>query len=909
MTTRHTTGGTDPSDDLPPPPPHTTVVVHWGALASGAPVPRDRRVLRWISRRARESTVWIASIEPVMGSAAHDQTDAAGVVTVATGGHTRRWLTRHRANIDAVVCTDIDVAAVIARSSDLPPLWLLDSRAVEGTTSAATIEAEEAPGRECAITARGARDDSVRGRVARVVLLDEPSPMPTETRGDAECVVLADCLVSDRSGEAEAGIRWFADEVMPELRKVRPRLRLVVASLDGNVVRRAPIADEFCGPAEAWGAIDRAAVIVVCRRAGPLPDDLLHELAHAAVAPVVVDGAHDRAYAVARCVAALERPVRARAVTTSAWRAPSRQGTLAAHSEHTEGFAREVYGTQQLPWVQALITNSSLPVPDRYRLWRSVHHGDTARVMTAGSRADRLTYRPLVSIVVPVHDTDPEVLRAMASSVQQQTYPRWQLCVVDDASTRRDTRATLADLATTDDRVVLHRLDTGAGIAGATNAAIGLATGAYVAFLDHDDVLAPDALYWIVRRLELDGAIDVLYSDEDKLDERGTRVEPYFKPDWSPDYLLSLNYVTHLLVVRRRLLDEVGGLREGFDGAQDYDLLLRLTEHTDRVAHIPAPLYSWRKVEGSTSADIHAKPAAHRASERALEEAIARRGLAATRERGIQPTWHRVRYRVTNPPTVSVVIPTRDRVDLLEPCVERVRSATAGLSVEFVIVDNESCDPATLQYFGRVAALGDVSIVRYPHRFNFARQMNLAALAAKGDVLLLLNNDVRPTSDDWVEAMLEHALRPEVGAVGARLVWPDGRAQHEGVVLNAGGVALNLDSGPHAAFGKCIRNTAAVTAACLMTRASVYAAVGGMDERLRVAYNDVDLCLRIGERGWRIVYTPYAELEHAESSTRGSLHPVIDEAFFQKRWGAPYTAFDPFYTPNLELMQPWSPRL
>jgi GT2 family glycosyltransferase len=199
--------------------------------------------------------------------------------------------------------------------------------------------------------------------------------------------------------------------------------------------------------------------------------------------------------------------------------------------------------------------------------------------------------------------------------------------------------------------------------------------------------------------------------------------------------------------------------------------------------------------------------------------------------------------------------------------------------------------------------------VRYPFRFNFARQMNLAALHANGDVLLLLNNDVRPLSDLWFDALLEHTLRPEVGAVGARLVWPDGRAQHEGVVLNAGGVALNLDSGPYAAYGRCIRNTAAVTAACLMMRKSVFAAVGGMDDRLRVAYNDVDLCLRIGERGWRIVYTPYAELEHAESSTRGTLHPEIDEAFFQRRWGPPYTALDPFYTPNLELMQPWSPRL
>ena len=582
---------------------------------------------------------------------------------------------------------------------------------------------------------------------------------------------------------------------------------------------------------------------------------------------------------------------------------------MAAHSRHTECFAREVYGSQQVPWVQALITNSSMPVADRYRLWHSVHHGPAARPSSVITRADRLAYRPLVSVVVPVHDTDPLVFRAMAASVQAQTYRRWQLCLVDDASTRTDTRAVLAELAAADDRVRLQRLDASMGIAGATNAGVAMATGAYVAFLDHDDVLAPDALYWIVRRLELDGDLDVLYSDEDKLDEHGVRVEPYFKPDWSPDYLLSLNYVTHLLVVRRRLLDEVGGFRAGFDGAQDYDLLLRLTEHTDRIAHVPAPLYSWRKVEGSTSADIHAKPAAHRASEQALDDAISRRGLDAVREPGIQPTWHRLRYRIANAPTVSIVIPTRDRVDLLEPCVESVRSTSVGVPIEYVIVDNESRDPATLRYLTRVAALDDVVVVRYPHRFNFARQMNLAALAATGEVLLLLNNDVRPISANWVQAMLEHAMRPEVGAVGARLVWPDGRAQHEGIVLNAGGVALNLDSGPYAAYGRCIRNTAAVTAACLMTRASVYAAVGGMDERLRVAYNDVDLCLRMGERGWRIIYTPWAELEHAESSTRGSLHPTIDEAFFQQRWGAPYTALDPFYTPNLELMQPWSPRL
>jgi len=851
----------------------------------------------------------MVSLEPTIGSTVTPELDRAAVVTVATGVRTRQWLVKHRANIEVVVCTDIEVLALIAGQSDLPSLWLLEWQGDEMIGSAPVIEADEEPGRQLITAARRTRDDARRARADRVVSIDDALPAVVATRGDAESVVIVDCMVTDRSGEAEAGVCWIVDVVLPELRTARPSLRCVVASFDGAVTRRALAVDEICSGDDAWKAIDRAAVVVVCRRKGPLPHALLHELRRAAVNPVVIDAMDDRERAVGQCLDAFTRHRRDPRAIARTWRTPSRQGTLAAHTKRAECFAREVYGTQQLPWVQALITNSSLPVPDRYLLWHSVHHSSVARPSTVGARVARLTYRPRISIVVPVYDTDPAVLLAMADSVHAQTYPRWELCLVDDASTRRDTRDTLDGLATADDRVRLQRLDSSTGIAGATNAAIAMATGPYVAFLDHDDVLAPDALYWVVRRLELDGDLDMVYSDEDKLDERGDRVEPFFKPDWSPDYLLSLNYVTHLLVVRRRLLDELGGLREGFDGAQDYDLLLRLSERTDRIAHVPAPLYSWRKVAGSTSADIHAKPAAHRTSKRALDDAITRRGLDAERDEGLQPTWHRLRYRLTDSPTVSIVIPTRDRVDLLEPCIEQVRATTVGVPVEFVVVDNESRDPATLHYLAQLAALDDALVVRYPHPFNFARQMNLAALAATGEVLLLLNNDVRPRSLHWLEAMLEHAMRPEVGAVGARLVWPDGRAQHEGIVLNAGGVALNLDSGPHAAYGRCIRNAAAVTAACLMTRASVYAAVGGMDERLRVAYNDVDLCLRMGERGWRVIYTPYAELEHAESSTRGSLHPTIDEGFFQQRWGVPYTAFDPFYTPNLELMQPWSPRL
>ena len=906
MTTRHTTGPAGRDGALAPPPPATTVVVHWSPLSAAAPVPRDRAVLRWTLERAQSATVWVAVLEPVLGSTTTPELDGAGVVTIVSGLQTRRWLTANRDRIDTIVYTDLQIAALVDHGRQGPPRALLAPIGADDDTVPPTIESAEDDGQRCFTDARRARDDALRESIDRVILLDDSPITVAPTRGDVDTIVLAGCVVTDRTGATEAGIHWFAHAVMPELQRRHPPLRLVVAAFDGAITRRAFDGATACRADDAWTAIEQASVVVVGGGA-PSSAELVRELTAAGIDPIVVRADDDAPTVIEQCIDALARPRRAPGVRPH-WHPPSREGTGAAHTTRGDCFAREVYGAQQLPWVQALIANSSLPVPDRYRLWHSVHHGLDARPATT-ARAARLTYRPRISVVVPVHDTDDDVLRATVESVRAQTYPRWELCLVDDASARPETLAALGRLGAADERVRVHRLEQPHGIAGATNAGIAMAGGAYVAFVDHDDVLAPTALYWIVRRLEFDGDLDVLYTDEDKLDERGARVEPYFKPDWSPDYLLSLNYVTHLLVVRRRLLDEMGGLRPGFEGAQDYDLLLRLSERTDRIAHIPAPLYSWRKVAGSTAADIYAKPAAHDASERALDEALERRGVAATRDAGLQPTWHRVRYRISDRPTVSIIIPTRDRVDLLEQCVDRVRATTTGQPIEFVIVDNESRDPATLEYLATTGPLADVRVVRYPHRFNFARQMNLATLAATGEILLLLNNDVRPISPDWLDAMLEHAQRPEVGAVGARLRWPDGRAQHEGIVLNAGGVALNLDSGPYAAYGSCIRNTSAVTAACLMTRSSVFAAVGGMDERLRVAYNDVDFCLRIGERGWRVIYTPYAELEHAESSTRGSLHPAIDEAFFQKRWGPPHTAFDPFYTPNLELMQPWSPRL
>jgi GT2 family glycosyltransferase len=396
--------------------------------------------------------------------------------------------------------------------------------------------------------------------------------------------------------------------------------------------------------------------------------------------------------------------------------------------------------------------------------------------------------------------------------------------------------------------------------------------------------------------------LDFIYSDEDKLDEHGNVSTPFFKPSWSPELHLCVNYVTHFAVYRKSLFDRLGGFRAEFDGSQDYDLSLRLTEVTHRVGHIAKPLYTWRMVVGSAAISHDAKPYAVEAARQALSDTLDRRWAGGRIEEGLVPGTWRPRYPVVGQPMVSVLIPTRNGRKMLERCLEGVLRRTAYGPVELVIVDNGSDEPETLEYLAGLEA----TVVRYPYRFNYARQMNLAAAAATGDLLLLLNNDAEITDSGWLEAMVEHAQRPEVGAVGARLLFPSGRPQHEGVFLGfGGGTAGNIDFGDYFQLGRLIRDCTAVTAACMMTRAAVFAGVGGFDERLRVAFNDVDFCLRLRQRGYRIVYTPYAELLHAESASRGSLHPAEDEAFFVRRWGCQGEFDDPFYNPNLDPVRPF----
>lgn len=554
-----------------------------------------------------------------------------------------------------------------------------------------------------------------------------------------------------------------------------------------------------------------------------------------------------------------------------------------------------------------------------YRAWIQAHDtlsSDDRKAVRA--HIDRFAARPLISVVMTAYRSDQRLLGEAVSSVRSQLYPHWELCIADDGSPGEATWTALTALAAEEPRIKLVRRAANGGIAAATNSALGLATGDFVAFLDHDDLLAERALYEVAAEVDLHPDADLIFSDEDKIDDRGVRSQPHHKTDWNAELMLGVNAVNHLTVVRRSLLTDLGGVREGFDGAQDHDLVLRVAERATpaRIRHIPWVLYHWRwqGKQGSFSrsrADDCASAAA-----RAVQEHLTRTGPSATVE--VTPDaqrWLRVRRDVPTPkPLVSVIVPTRDRADLVAQVAKGVLNGTAYAPLELLIVDNGSEEPATHALFARLGQDPRVRILPAPGPFNFAGLNNLAAAQAKGEVLVLLNNDISMMGADWLDEMVAQALRPNVGAVGAKLYYPDGALQHAGVVLGVGDVAERVAGhlyagagGNHPGYqGHLVlpRNVSAVTAACLAIRKAVYNSVGGMDaEHLAVAFNDVDLCLKVRAAGYDIVWTPYAELVHHESASRGSdLAPEKVARFareirvMRERWGAVLDG-DPFYGP------------
>ena len=536
---------------------------------------------------------------------------------------------------------------------------------------------------------------------------------------------------------------------------------------------------------------------------------------------------------------------------------------------------------------------------------------DTPRELAA--QLEDWAHRPVISIVVPVHDTRREWLDALVESVRSQFYPYWQLVLVDDASAKEETREALT-AADGDDRIRVIRRESGGGISRATNAGIDEAEGDYVAFADHDDLLEPDALLQVARAIQQTGA-DIVYTDEDKIDEAGEeRFDAHYKPAWSPDLLLSQNYVSHLTVIRRALIGRVGGLNSKFDGSQDHDLLLRCVEHANEIVHVPIALYHWRAVEGSTAREFGEKAYPWEAGRCAVENALARREITGKVELGERPGTYRVTRKVIGNPKVSILIPFRDQPRLLGQCIRSILDRTEYENYEIIGLDNQSEEPATHRLMESLARADDrVRFEHYDHPFNFSAINNFGATLAEGEHLLLLNNDTEVIAFEWLGAMLAHSQREDVGAVGAKLLYPDERIQHAGAILGIGGVAGHshkfLDNSANGYFSRphLAQNISAVTGACLMVKKRLYEQLEGLEERyLSVAFNDIDFCIRLREKGLLNVYEPAAVLYHHESISRGyedsdnkKQRFSTEVKYMQFRHAETLSECDPYFSPNL----------
>jgi O-antigen biosynthesis protein len=612
-------------------------------------------------------------------------------------------------------------------------------------------------------------------------------------------------------------------------------------------------------------------------------------------------------------------------------RLPAARFMLEELLARTQGVARgQLLGT--LAW--ALLTGGPRSMAERmyeayatqptgsqqsdYNIWLDFYEDSSEEALQLASAAvEGLGRRPVFSVIVPVYNPPERWLRACIESVLAQVYPHWELCLADDASPAPHVRAVLEEYARRDPRVKVVIRERNGHISHASNSALDLATGDYVALLDHDDALSPRALLECAKALDAHPRWRMLFSDEDKIDEDGVRSDPYFKSDWNPDLFLSQNCVCHLGVYERALVEQVGRFRPGVEGAQDWDLTLRVSEvlERDQIGHIPKVLYHWRMIKGSTALAPGEKSYAHTAALEALQSHLERTGAGArVEEMPGYSGYYRIAHALPEPaPLVTLMIPTRDGLKLLKQCVDSILRKTDYPSYEILILDNGSREPATLEYFDSLRGHPIVRVEPFDQPFNFSAINNHGARLARGTVLGLVNNDIEVISRGWLREMASHALRPEIGVVGAMLYYPDDRIQHAGVILGIGGVAGHCYVGALRGYpgdkhrAGLVQNLSAVTAACMLVRASVFAEVGGLDEGLMVAFNDVDFCLRVREAGYRNLWTPFAELYHHESASRGYENTPEkiarfkrEERFMKERWGR-LLEEDPFYNPNFSL--------
>ncbi len=552
-----------------------------------------------------------------------------------------------------------------------------------------------------------------------------------------------------------------------------------------------------------------------------------------------------------------------------------------------------------------------------YNVWRKKYIPNARKLKK--QRAEKLDYEPCISIIVPTYKTPEKFLKEMIDSVRNQSYENWELCIGDGSVTEDTVKNVVESYQKKDKRIKMLCLSENLGIAGNTNAALSIATGDYIALLDHDDILAPDALYEVVKWMNehYKDETDVIYTDEDKVSfDLKDYFEPHFKSDYNLDLIRSNNYICHLFVAGKSIVDQVGGFRKEYDGSQDYDFILRCIEQSKHVEHVPKVLYHWRCHPGSTAANQESKMYCYEAGKRAIEDHLKRMGeddcqVVMTEHLG----FYHVIYPIREQKKVSIIIPNKDQKEILERCIESVIQKTDYKNYEIIIVENNSTTNEIFEYYKTIEQRENIRVVIWKDKFNYSAINNFGVRYANGEYLLFLNNDIEVIRENWLSEMLANVQRKEVGIVGAKLLYPDNMVQHAGVIIGMGGIAGHplsrhpADDCGYFARGIIQQNLNAVTAACMLTKKEVYEKVNGFEEKLAVAFNDIDLCLKVRKAGYLIVYDPEALLYHHESISRGKEDTLEKRNRFEgevdymaKKWKDVLEKGDEYYNPNLSLL-------
>ena len=551
------------------------------------------------------------------------------------------------------------------------------------------------------------------------------------------------------------------------------------------------------------------------------------------------------------------------------------------------------------------------PEPTPYEIWMS--YNDPTEEELEKQRKTKFKINPKISLLVPMYNTPVDMFDELVEYLINQTYPNWELCLEDGSPEKNEE---IVKICNKDERIKYHYTGNNLGIAGNTNEAIKLATGDYLALLDHDDLLPVNALYEVVKAINEDPDVEFIYTDEDKITTMDKpRFDPHFKPDFAIDTLRSNNYICHFSVFRRDLMEKLGGERSKYNGAQDFDLILRMAETAKNIKHIPKILYHWRVHELSTAKDAAAKPYAFEAGITVIEDHLKRVGLEGKVTHGATLGTYQTDYKVIGNPKVTILIPNRNEMKTLKVCINSILEKTTYNNYEIVIIENNSTEKSIFDYYKKIEKNEKIKVLYYPEKvFNYSKIINYGVKNTDGEYIVQLNNDTELLTPDWLEKMIGMNQREDVGAVGVKLYYPDGTIQHAGTIIGVYGVAGHVFKGlyknTHGYFARDshIQNLSAVTAACMMAKRSVYEDVGYMDENFAVAFNDIDFCLKIINSGKLIIYNPFVELKHYESKSRGQEDtPEKQKRFkgeinlFYKKWGEYKEKGDPYYNPNLRL--------